>query len=256
MQVVSDWKTGRPLIIAHRGASGQAPENTMAAFRLAAQKGADAIELDAKLSADGVIVIHHDATLDRTTSGYGPLAKRTWRELSILDAGSKFSKKYAGEAIPTLRQVLEELGNTLLVNIELTNYMKPWDALPEKAADLVEELGMQARVLFSSFNPVALWRVKRLAPGIPVGLLLLPQEPVWIRKLLQRVIKHEALHPHEKMVEGNIIAGEHAKGRQVNVWTVNDRQRMQALLAQNVDGLITDYPHVAAEVIGESRKGQ
>jgi glycerophosphoryl diester phosphodiesterase len=215
----------------------------MAAFRLAANLGADAIELDAKLTADGVIVVHHDARLDRTTSGQGPLYARTWDELNGIDAGSKFGEQFAGEPIPTLRQVLEELGNTLLVNIELTNYARPWDALPANAVALVTEMGLEKRVLFSSFNPVALNRVKRMAPEIPAALLLLPQEPLLIRWMLRKTVKHEALHPHERLVDSETtVAREHAMGRMINVWTVNDPKRMSELLSFGVDGLITDFP--------------
>jgi glycerophosphoryl diester phosphodiesterase len=249
----SDWKTERPLIIAHRGASGHAPENTMAAFRLAAEQGADAIELDAKLSADGVIVIHHDTTLDRTTSGKGPLYKHLWRDLQSLDAGAKFGDHFAGERIPTLRQVLEELGSKLLINVELTNYVRPWDRLPEYAVDLVKELALEKRVLFSSFNPVALSSIKRIAPDIPTGLLLLPQEPAWIRKLLREKISHQALHLHKKLVSTQIVAREHAKGRPVNVWTVNEIRHMREMINIGVDGLITDFPDTALEVIQESQ---
>lgn len=253
MSSTSDWLAVRPLIIAHRGASGEAPENTMAAFRLAQIQGADAIELDAKLTADGVVVIHHDTTLDRTTSGNGPLFERTWKELSTLDAGRKFEEQFAGESIPTLRQVLEELGNSLLINIELTNYSKPWDDLPALAVDLVTELRMEKRVLFSSFNPVALWRVKRIAPHIPTGLLLLPQEPAWIRRMLRKAVQHEALHLQDRLVNREGVAREHERNRVVNVWTVNDKKRMSELLSIGVDGLITDFPSFALDVIGALR---
>jgi glycerophosphoryl diester phosphodiesterase len=250
----SDWKTQRPLIIAHRGASGYAPENTMAAFRLAAEQGADAIELDAKLSADGVIVIHHDASLDRTTSGSGALHRHNWRDLCRLDAGRKFGKRFAGEKIPTLRQVLEELGAKLLINVELTNYVRPWDRLPEAAVELVLELGLEKRILFSSFNPVALKSVKKYAPEIPVGLLLFPQEPASIRELLRKTVRHEALHLHKKLVSSQIVAEEHAKGRPVNVWTVNDKQSLLGLIRIGVDGLITDFPDTALELVQETQQ--
>jgi glycerophosphoryl diester phosphodiesterase len=195
-------------------------------------------------------VIHHDISLDRTTSGYGPLAARKWNELSRLDAGSKFGEQFAGEPIPTLRQVLEEMGSRLLVNIELTNYAKPWDALPANVISLVTELGMEKRVLFSSFNPIALRRVKRLAPDIPAGLLLLPQEPVWVRWLLRKTIHHEALHPHERLVANEaVVASEHAENRMVNVWTVNDEKRMAELISFGVDGLITDFPLIGLAAI-------
>ena len=245
----SDWSPGRTLIIAHRGASRVAPENTLAAFNAAVQLGADAIELDAKLSADGVIVVHHDSTLDRTTSGFGPVSSKTLSELRRLDAGMKFEGKFAGERIPTLKEVLEAVGEKVLVNVELTNYAQPLDALPNVAISLVRDLGLERRVIFSSFNPVALMRAKRIAADIPVGLLLMPVEPRWVRGLLQKVTQHEALHLEDGLVNAEAVAREHANGRVVNVWTVNDAERMRDLVNMGVDGLITDVPDQARKVL-------
>ncbi len=245
----TDWRTDRTLIIAHRGASKVAPENTLAAFKEAVQLGADAIELDAKLSADGVIVVHHDSTLDRTTSGFGPVSSRDINELRELDAGMKFDARFAGERIPTLKEVLEAVGDKVLVNVELTNYAHPLDALPSKAISLVRELGLERRVFFSSFNPVALMKAKRIAADIPVGLLLLPMEPRWVRRLLRAYTPHEALNLQERLVCAEEVAREHKMGRVVNVWTVNDAERMRELVDMGVDGLITDVPDQAREAL-------
>lgn len=245
----TDWATSKPLIIAHRGASKIAPENTMAAFRMAAQLGADAIELDAKLSRDGVIVVHHDSTLDRTTSGSGPVSSINLQEIRKLDAGSHFSEAFSGERVPTLEEVLEAFGDQLLVNVELTNYAHPLDELPGRAAALVRGCGLERRVLFSSFNPMALWKVKRMAPEIPAGLLLLPQEPGWLRSMLRRITPHDALHPQEQLISADDVKREHAKGRIVNAWTVNDAGRLRELLENGVDGIITDVPDLAKEIL-------
>ncbi|HHH81805.1 MAG TPA: glycerophosphodiester phosphodiesterase, partial [Chloroflexi bacterium] len=133
------WKTDALLMIAHRGASAYAPENTMAAFRLAEAMGADGIEFDVKLTADGVPIVMHDATLDRTTDGSGEVARRTLNEIRKLDAGSFFEDSFAGEKVPTLAEVLETLGPDMLLNIELTNYASPRDILPERSLRIVEE---------------------------------------------------------------------------------------------------------------------
>jgi glycerophosphoryl diester phosphodiesterase len=226
----------------------------MAAFNAAVQFGADAIELDAKMSADGVIVVHHDSTLDRTTSGSGRVSSRTLRELAELDAGEKFGAQFAGERIPTLKEVLVTVGEELLVNVELTNYAHPFDSLPNKAVSLVRELGLERRVIFSSFSPIALARAKRLAPDIPCGLLLLAEEPGWVRSLLRKITPHEALHPQDRILGAEMVAKEHAQGRMVNVWTVNDARRMRELVEMGVDGLITDVPDRAREVL-ETRSG-
>src|SRR5512136_697214 len=118
--MTSEWLTrrGRLLNIAHRGASAAAPQNTLAAFRKAVELGADGVELDVQLSADGAVVVIHDFTVDKTTDGTGRVAAKTLAELKALDAGSRFSPQFAGERIPTLAEVFEAIDGKLLVNVE------------------------------------------------------------------------------------------------------------------------------------------
>ncbi|HBY09528.1 MAG TPA: glycerophosphodiester phosphodiesterase, partial [Chloroflexi bacterium] len=120
----------RPAIFAHRGASAYAPENTLAAFKLAVDQGADAIELDAKLCADGQIIVIHDQTVERTSNGAGKVADLPLSALQELDAGSWFGLEFKGEPIPTLDEVFEAVGQKIFINIELTNYASPRDLLP------------------------------------------------------------------------------------------------------------------------------
>ncbi len=247
----SDWSRDAPLIIAHRGASAYAPENTMAAFRLAGELGADAIELDAKLTRDGRIVVHHDATLGRTTTGSGRLSDHTLAQIQQLDAGSKFDVRFLGERVPTLEQVLAEIGRELLINVELKDYACPWDDLPRAAAALVQSMGMQARVLFSSFNPLALRRARKQAPEIPTGLLMMASDHR-ARRGLYRTISHPwACHPEERMVHPGLIDDEHRRGRRVNVWTVDDAAQIRQLFEWGIDGVITVVPDVARRVRDE-----
>ncbi len=117
----------KPAIIAHRGASAGAPENTLAAFRLALQQGADAIELDTKLSADGHPVVIHDQTVDRTTMSTGKVRDHTVADLNKMDVGSHFDSAYRGEPIPTLEDVFKAIGQHAIINVELTNYATPRD---------------------------------------------------------------------------------------------------------------------------------
>jgi glycerophosphoryl diester phosphodiesterase len=145
----------RPTVFAHRGASAYAPENTLAAFSLALRQEADGIELDAKLTKDGHVVVIHDPTVYRTTGAQGWVKDMTLAELRALDAGSHFDVAFKGEQIPTLDEVLSAVGRLAFVNIELTNYVSPFDELPEKAARIVKKHNLADRVMFSSFNPVA-----------------------------------------------------------------------------------------------------
>jgi len=252
----SAWNINAPLVIAHRGASFFAPENTLSAFRLAAELGADAIELDAKLTADGHVVIHHDRTLDRTTNGSGPLSARTLEELQRLDAGSHLDREFAGECIPTLGQVFQELGDRLLMNVELTNYARPFDALPEVVSRLIFEFGLIGKILISSFNPIALMKMRRLAPEIPLGLLVMNSEPTWLISFFRFITPYQAYHPSLSIVDEQVVQREHHLGRQVNVWTVNEGDQIRELLSMGVDGVITDVPDAAREVVEKYMSGR
>jgi glycerophosphoryl diester phosphodiesterase len=235
-------------VVAHRGACLRAPENTLAAFRLAVDIGADGIELDAKLTADGEIVIVHDTTLDRTTDGSGPVGGRTLRELRALDAGSSFSTAFAGERIPTLTEVFESLGQRCLINVELTNYASPRDSLPQRVAQLVRDFHLEARVLLSSFNPIALRAARARAPEIPLGLLVGPTQARWTRWAFPILAPHHALHPHESLIRDGTVQRLHRGGRKVVPWTVDRPERIRGLLTQGVDAIITDDPRAALEV--------
>lgn len=245
----SGWYRPGPLVIAHRGACRQAPENTLAAFRRAADLGADAIELDAKLSADGVVFVHHDLTLDRTTSGSGRLSRLTSAELARLDAGSRFGAAFAGEPIPTLAEVFETVGRRLLINVELTNYEHVRDRLPDVVVALVHEKGVGSQVLFSSFNPLALRRARGLAPEIPCALLVEASGSGFRRGLFRAMTHFEFYHPQDGLATARAFDREHRRGRRVNVWTVNDPARLKALARLGADGLITDVPDIARQVL-------
>jgi len=247
---VSEWWRPRPLVIAHRGASRLAPENTLPAFRLAADVGADAVELDARLSADGAVVVVHDLTLDRTTNGTGTVTATSLTELKSLDAGAKFGARFAGERIPILDEVFEAIGRRVLINVELKDYESVFDRrLAEAVVRIVRHHGLERRVLLSTFNPFGLRAVRRLAPDVPRALLLWATEKRWMQLASRRLAAFEACHPHERMTDRHMIAAEHAQGRRVNVWTVNDADRMRELLLLGADGLITDAPDVAQQAV-------
>jgi glycerophosphoryl diester phosphodiesterase len=240
-----------PLIIAHRGASAYAPENTLAAFQLAGQQGAQAVELDAKLSADGHVVAIHDRTVDRTTDGQGRVADLPLAALRELDAGAFFSARFQGERIPTLEEVFEAVGEQVYINVELTNYATPGDDLVEKAARLVERHGLGQRVLFSSFLPLNLGRARRLLPEVPCGLLTLPGLPGWLGRRFGYLNRaYAALHPNLADTDEGLVRDVHRRGRRVYVWTVNDPQEMLRLQALGVDGIITDDPPLACQTLG------
>lgn len=248
---MSGWeRLGFPLVIGHRGASAYAPENTLSAFERAVALGADGVELDAKLTADGQIVVIHDQTLERTTNGAGKVRQKTLAELRGLDAGSWFGAAFAGELIPTLEQVLETVGGKILVDIELTNYATPFDPLPERAAELVRRMGLQDRVIFTSFFPTNLYRARRVLPQVAAGQL------AWVGRLgaltrgwLGRQVAPRWSVPYYTDLSAAYIRQQHLRNRRVIAWTVNQPEDAARLLAWGVDGIITDDPVMIGEVI-------
>jgi glycerophosphoryl diester phosphodiesterase len=239
-----------PIIFGHRGACAHAPEKNLASFELALAQGADAIELDAKLTADGQVVVIHDQTVDRTTSGRGKVSQLKLEEIRRLDAGSFFDIAYQGELVPTLEEVLEIVSGRTFTNIELTNYASPADSLPLKVAQIVKRLGVHNRIMFSSFHPIPLLQVHRYLPEVPVGLLAdTGITGALARSWAGRLIPHQALHPHESNTTPALIQREHRRGCRVNVWTVNDPKSMRNLFAWDVDGIFTDDPLLARKIL-------
>jgi glycerophosphoryl diester phosphodiesterase len=240
-----------PLIFAHRGASAHAPENTLAAFDTALRHGAHAIELDAKLSADGHVVVIHDSTVNRTTDGQGRVSGLELSALRELDAGSFFSDEFRGERIPTLAEVFEMVvGTRILINIELTNYNTPKDNLVERVCTLVKRYALEKRVLLSSFLPSNLEEVRRTLPDVPQGLLALPGWlGWWSRSFGFNFRDYEALHLNMRDATIRRITRVHRLNRSVHVWTVNAAEDIHRLLTWGVDGLFTDDPRLALGVL-------
>jgi glycerophosphoryl diester phosphodiesterase len=245
-------KIGRPAIVAHRGASAHAPENTLAAFRLALEHTADGFELDAKLTVDGQVVVIHDQTVHRTTNGQGQVRQMTLAQLKRLDAGSFFAPDFAGEPIPTLAEVFEAFGNQTMINVEITNYASPTDALPDKIADLVIHYGLQERIFFSSFHPLNLVRIRRRLPNAPAAILTQPgKEGKMLRGWGGRIFAPRFINPYYSDVSEESMRIEHRHNRQVNTWTVNDPDEMRRLFKIGIDGIITDDPRLARQVLEE-----
>lgn len=241
----------RPVIFAHRGDSAHAPENTLAAFRLAAAEGADAIELDAKLSADGQVIVFHDERLERTTDGKGRVRDRQAADLQSLDAGRHFSESFRGERIPLLSEVLQQLGNRLLINIELRNYWTPRDDLVHAVCRLVKQHALEGSIMFSSFLGSNLSLARRILPGVPCGLVAMRGWPgLWSRSFGFSFGDCEALHPNVVDTTAQQIRRVHRLKRRIHVWTVNAREQVQQLIEWGVDGIITDNPRLVLEAAG------
>jgi glycerophosphoryl diester phosphodiesterase len=240
----------QPVLFAHRGASAWAPENTLAAFRLAVEHGAPAVELDVKLTADRQVVVLHDQTVDRTTNGHGDLRGFKLEDLRRLDAGGSFAAQYPGERIPTLAEVFEAVGQQVYINVELTNYASTADFLPDLVAGLVCEYAMQDRVMFSSFYPFNLVRIRHFLPQAPAGLLASEGPSGRLaRGLFGRWITPTIIHPYYKDVDERFMRRQKQLHRRVHVWTVDDPKDMLRLASQGVDGFFTNDPRLALQTL-------
>jgi glycerophosphoryl diester phosphodiesterase len=231
-------RSGRPLVVAHRGGSADAPENTLAAFRTAIAHGVTVAECDVHLSADGAVAVIHDPTLDRTTNGVGPVAAKTLAELRALDAGAWMSPAFAGERIPELRELLALAAGRLTLLVEL----KAGDGLEERVTTL---LASERRddVVLTSFDPERLARAKTLLPTVPTMLLGRRRAhgpPVLIETAVE--LEAAAVGVEQEGIDGPFVVAAHGAGLGVFAWTVNDADAARRLAALGVDGLITDQP--------------
>jgi glycerophosphoryl diester phosphodiesterase len=239
----------QPAVFGHRGASGYAPENTLAAFAHALELGAEAIELDVKLTGDGQVVVLHDQTVDRTTSGHGDLREFTLTQVQELDAGSHFSVQFSGEKVPSLAQVFEAFGAKLYINIELTNYLTYGDGLTDKVIGLIDKFGLDEWVMFSSFHPSNILRARKLKPHIPAAILALPGPNGRIqRSIAGKWISPGFIHPFLEDVNPGFLRREQKRGRRVHAWTVNDPDDIARMFQLGVNGVITDFPDKAIQI--------
>ncbi|MBI5305082.1 MAG: glycerophosphodiester phosphodiesterase [Chloroflexi bacterium] len=244
----------KPLVLGHRGASAYAPENTLAAFNLAFEMGADGIELDVTLTKDGVPIVIHDDTVDRTTNGKGAAKELTLAEIKQLDASYTF-EKYRGATprVPTLAEVLRAVGNRGLVNIELKSATLQTDGVEAAVLAVIEDTRTTENVIISSFNPMALARMYDLNPRLPRGLLYAPQLPIYLRRAwLRPLARPTAMHPHWSQVTRQFATWAQHKGLQINTWTVDEPAEMQRLIALGVNAIITNKPDVLRQVVDQA----
>ncbi len=237
---------GRFVRIAHRGASGSAPENTHAAFAAALALGVDAIELDCQLSADGVPVVIHDETLDRTTTGLGPVRAKPWAELARLDAGAWKGAAFRGERIPRLADVLTQLDGRVVLDIEIKS-AGDIGAIEAPLVALVRAHGALPWVLFSSFHEGAVRNVRAAAADAAIGILW-DRRPPGGALALAAELGARCIVPSRRLATPDLIAAAHARDLGVWVWTVNELAEMRRLAGAGADALFSDYPERFAEV--------
>jgi glycerophosphoryl diester phosphodiesterase len=239
MTTLTPWPY--PRWVAHRGAGKLAPENTLAAFRLGAAHGYRMFECDAKLSADGVVFLMHDATLERTTNGHGTGGDLPWQALSQLDAGSWHSRTFAGEPLPTLQALARFCqANGFHLNIEIKPTPGTETVTGEAVARLAAELWQGAPVppLLTSFKPEALAAARQAAPDLPRGLLVDTLWEGWLEKAQE--LGCTAVVANQSLWHTANVAQVHGAGLRCLSYTVNDPEAAEHLLALGTDGIITD----------------
>jgi glycerophosphoryl diester phosphodiesterase len=245
---------GRPLCIAHRGASARAPENTLIAFETAIRLGADAIELDVHLTRDEVPVVLHDETLERTTDGRGPVAVVPLAALQRLDAGSWFAPRFRRERVPTLEQALDCARGRCGMNIELKlprgrgggNAARRRDERADAArlaravGRTLERVRFAELLVLSSFSMPALRAARAVLPRARLGLLV-SRRATGLRAA-HRALELYSFHPHLRLASARRIRMARRIGLRVMVWPVNDRENIERLAGLEVDGVMTDDP--------------
>ncbi len=241
----------RVQVIAHRGASGYAPETTLESCRLALEMGSDSVEIDIHRLRDGTLVAMHDHDVRRTTNGKGELATLTLPELKALDAGSWFNRRnrkkakpqYVGLKVPTLKEVLELLRNTTAgCCIEIKDPERYPPTLESELISLVYECGMERRVQILSFSASSIGKIKELDNSISTVLLLSRhrKDPVGA----VRLIPADGLAIRHDLITETIVHSAHENGLSILVWTVDHEQDIRKMVALGVDGIITNYPNL------------
>ncbi|MFH1214957.1 MAG: glycerophosphodiester phosphodiesterase family protein [Pseudomonadota bacterium] len=247
--------TETPLVVAHRGASGSAPENTAAAITLALAAGARMMEIDVQISRDGEVVVFHDSTLERTSSGTGKICDFTYRELSGLDAGSWFGEEFAGEQIPRLIDLFSLVKGKACLNVEIKppTIGEDWRKRIDLIAAITRKAAMASHTLFSSFHHDSLRYLQSLEGKFHTAALLMPDSTLLPSDILKQtgcegfVCSLDQLTPERiaDIAGHNIFTG---------VYTINSEKELQKALRAHVNAVVTDFPELMMRLLrGKSR---
>jgi glycerophosphoryl diester phosphodiesterase len=233
-------------VIAHRGASGYAPENTFAAFQKGLELGADMLELDVHLSRDGKVVVIHDHTLDRTTNGAGYVKDYSVKELKQFDAGKRF-EAYRGEKIPLLQEVFDLAKNRATFAIEIKNCPILYPEIEKKLVHLIEKNALVDHVIVIAFYHPSLKKIKQLNSDIRTGILYVGAllEP-WA---VAETVGANALHPRYEYTTADMVTEAHKRNYLVHPWTINNKMDMEQWISYGVDGITTEYPDTLCGIV-------
>ncbi|MDR2647197.1 MAG: glycerophosphodiester phosphodiesterase [Oscillospiraceae bacterium] len=244
------------LVISHRGANKLAPENTLPAFELSLSLGVDGFENDVHMTRDGVIVVCHDDTVDRTSNGHGAIESLTFDELRALDFGAWFDPKFAGTTIPTLEEFFALCGSLKVVNVEIKRALDGSTPIAAGVIRMAKRFGLFGKLIISSFDLDMLAACTREDADTCTALLYDPRNPLCEEihdDLGAFAKKHnlKAYHPMIAFLSRDYIEEAHEAGIIVNPWTVNQPHQMQFLRDWGCDGVITDQPELALQIMQE-----
>lgn len=235
------------LIFAHRGASGEYPENTILAFRKAEEQGVDGLEFDVQLTKDQIPVVIHDEKLGRTTDGQGWVKDHTLAELKRLDAGSWKDPSFQGEQTPSLEEVLDwAAGTSLQLNIELKTGVVPYPGLVSIVVEMIQRFQLENRVILSSFNHYSLVEVRKLHPEIETAILFM--EGLYKPWEYAKTVGANGLHCFLPVAQPELLRGAAQAGMPVRPFTVNDPDHMVNLIQAGCAAFFTDWPEKALQI--------
>ncbi len=236
-------------VLGHRGASAYAPENTAPAFRKAIELGADGVEFDVHLTADGRAVVMHNFELEKTSSGVGLISNYTLGELKLLDVGKWYSREYEGTVILTLEEALEIVRDMRVINVEIKAPKPPYRNLPEIVGQTVKYMGLSHKVIVSSFSSQVALSAKKSNPKLKAALIY--DRPVYFPTPVKYAEKvgADALHPADRMVTAQLALACTKAGIELNVWTVNNPARARMLQSWGVTGIFSDEPDTVRSML-------
>lgn len=232
---------------AHRGASGNYPENTMLSFEKAIQFGCDGIETDVQMTIDKKLVLIHDERVDRTTDNSGFVKDYTLKKLKKLSAGAWFNKKYSKERIPTAEELLIlAKQNKIIINFEIKTGIIMYPGIEEKLINLIYKFNMQNNVILSSFNHASMVTCKQISKEIKTGLLFM--QVTHENSIQCKLLGANAIHPYYLGVNANAVKEVKAADLLINTFTVDEEIQMKNLILAGVDGIITNYPKRLSDI--------
>lgn len=233
----------KPMVIAHRGASSSAPENTLSAFKKAIDIGATMIELDVRKTKDEELVVIHNSTLNKTSNGKGLVSSYRLDELKKFDMGGWFKPEFKGEKLPTLKEVLDLCKDKILLDIEIKSFN-----IEEKIIKLINEAGMGSKVIITSFIYNILKKIKKIDNKIKTGIIVLTGYS--LRGIRKKRLNIDAVVPHGGLfLSKNLVDMAHKEGLDVYVWTLNKYVWIKRALKFGVDGIITNHPEIVMQMI-------